>query len=256
MTTPRASRPRAARSAAVASPQPDAAGGLAPREQALWNAQLRAEALFATVVGQRLLRPGVLESELSEEIHALARARFGVRRHWHRRVVRSGPNSALTYYDSPPDRRLEADDVVYLDFGPVFGRWEADLGRTYVLGDDPRKQQLVRDIGDAFRQGQALYAAEPTLTAGQLYDYVAARATAAGWTFGAKTAGHIIDEFPHGRTPDPGKRYSIRSGNPTELHEPCDDGRARHWILEIHFVDHARRYGGFLEELLTIRGPR
>ena len=243
MTTPRASR------------RPDAAG-LGPREQALWNAQLRAEALFAAVVGQGLVRPGVLESELSEEIHALARARFGVRRHWHRRVVRSGPNSALTYYDAPPDRRLETDDVVYLDFGPVFERWEADLARTYVLGDDPRKQQLVVDIGDAFRRGQVLYEAEPTLTAGQLYDYVAALATAAGWTFGAKTAGHIIDEFPHGRTPDPDKRYSIRSGNPIQLHAPFDDGRARHWILEIHFVDHERRYGGFREELLTIRGPR
>lgn len=248
MTTPHA--------AAVGAPPPGAAAGLGPREQALWNAQLRAEALFAAVVGQGLIRPGVLESELSEEIHALARARFGVQRHWHRRVVRSGPNSALTYYDAPPDRRLEADDVVYLDFGPVFERWEADLGRTYVLGDDPRKQQLVRDIGEAFHRGQALYAAEPALTAGQLYDFVAALATAAGWTFGAKTAGHIIDRFPHARSPDPAKRYSIRSGNPTGLHAPLDDGRARHWILEIHFVDRERRYGGFLEELLTIRGPR
>lgn len=256
MTAPRTSRPRAALAAAGAAPRPSDATELGPRELALWNAQLRAEALFAAVVEQGMIRPGVLESELSEEIHALARARFGVRRHWHRRVVRSGPNSALTYYDAPPDRPLEADDVVYLDFGPVFVRWEADLARTYVLGDDPRKKQLVTDIGDAFRKGQSLYAAEPRLTAGELYDYVASLATAAGWTFGAQTAGHIIDEFPHARAPDPAKRYSIRSGNPIELHAPFDDGRARHWILEIHFVDRERRYGGFLEELLTIRGPR
>jgi Xaa-Pro dipeptidase len=158
-------------------PTPDSAAGshaaapvLGGREQALWTAQLRAEALFAEVVGRGLLRPGVLESELSEEIRALAQAQFGVRRHWHRRVVRAGPNSALTYYDEPPDRRLEAHDVVYLDFGPVFEQWEADFARTYVLGRDPRKQQLVADIGDAFRSGQALYEANPGLTAGDLYD--------------------------------------------------------------------------------------
>lgn len=227
---------------------------LGAREQALWTAQLRAEELFTAVVDGGLLRPGVLESELGEQIRVLARERFGIHRHWHRRVVRSGPNTVLTYYDDPPDRRLAADDVVYLDFGPVFEGWEADLGRTYVLGDDPRKRQLVADIGAAFARGQARFEADPDLTAGALYDYVAGLATAAGWTFGAATAGHIIDGFPH--DPDPGRRYSIRSGNDTPLHAPFDDGRPRHWILEIHFVDRERGYGGFLEELLTVRGPR
>ena len=31
------------------------------------------------------------------------------------------------------------------------------------------------------------------------------------------------------------------------------DGSTRHWILEIHFVDRKRNYGGFFEQLLTIR---
>ncbi len=241
----------------VAARETESSGAaLGPREQALWTAQLRAEALFAAVVDQRLIQPGVLESELNEQIRVLARVRFGISRHWHRRVVRSGPNTVMTYYDDPPDRRLEADDVVYLDFGPVFEGWEADLGRTYVLGADPRKAKLVADIGDAFLQGQALYEARPDLTAGELYDYVSGLATAAGWSFGAPTAGHIIDGFPHDRGPTHGERYSIRSGNTIRLHAPFDDGRPRHWILEIHFVDRERRYGGFLEELLTVRGAR
>jgi Xaa-Pro dipeptidase len=29
-------------------------------------------------------------------------------------------------------------------------------------------------------------------------------------------------------------------------------GRKRHWIFEIHFVDRAKQIGGFYEELLTI----
>jgi Xaa-Pro dipeptidase len=227
---------------------------LGVRERALWDAQRRAEALFAAVVDRGILRPGPLESEVSAEIHELARKLFGVRRHWHRRIVRTGPNTLLTYHEEAPDRPLAEDDIVFLDFGPVFEDWEADLGRSYVLGADPRKQRLVTDIGRAFERGQARYEAAPDLTAGELYDYVVELAGEAGWEFGAPTAGHPVDEFPHER--DPGGRYSIRHGNKVRLREPLADGTPRHWILEIHFVDRRNGFGGFCEELLTIRGPR
>jgi peptidase M24-like protein len=227
---------------------------LGPRERALWSAQLRAEALFESIVEGGLLRAGILESELNDEIHVLARDAFGVSRHWHKRIVRSGENTLTTFRDEPPDRRIAADDVIYLDFGPVFGDWEADFGRTYALGGDQRKHDLVRDIGEAFRLGQALYERDEQLTAGQLYDYVASLATQSGWSFGNETAGHLVDRFPHHR--DPARRGSIMSSNPMPLREPLPSGEVRHWILEIHFVDLQLGYGGFYEELLTVRGPR
>ena len=229
---------------------------MGPREQALWDAQLRAEDLFCAVVANGLIRAGVSESELSDEVHGLARKMFGFKRHWHRRVVRSGPNTVLTYYDDSPDRRIESDDIVFLDFGPVFEGWEADLGRSYVLGNDARKHRLVADIQSAFSRGQALYEADPHITAGMLYDHVAALATQSGWKFGAATAGHLVDAFPHKSNADAGRLLSIRSGNDVLLHEPFADGRPRHWILEIHFVDPDLKFGGFVEELLTVRGPR
>jgi Xaa-Pro dipeptidase len=34
--------------------------------------------------------------------------------------------------------------------------------------------------------------------------------------------------------------------------EPDEQGRMRHWILEIHFIDRARQIGGFFEQLLTV----
>jgi Xaa-Pro dipeptidase len=220
----------------------------------LWRAQLRAEELFDTIVARGLIRAGVLESDLNEEIHQLAQGEFGVDRHWHRRIVRSGENTLTTFRDNPPDRIIQADDVVYLDLGPVFGEWESDYGRTYVLGKDRRKQQLVHDIMQAFRKGQLLYEQHADLTAGKLFDYVAELAKQGGWEFGAPTAGHIIDRFPHARSP--ARHEVIRSGNPLPLRQPLADGQPRHWILEIHFVDRERGYGGFLEELLTIRGAR
>lgn len=221
-------------------------------EQALADAQHKAEKLFAAVVGAGLIRAGVLESELSEEIHSLAKARFGVRRHWHRRVVRAGPNTVLTYHDEPPDRRLGADDVVYLDFGPLFEEWEADFGRTYVLGRDPLKHRLVADIESAFARGKQRYRDDPQLTAGALYDFVHELAAHSGWEFAAPTAGHLIGHFPHETAPGGTRRFSICHGNDLPLRERDARGAARHWILEIHFVDRARTFGGFFEELLTI----
>jgi Xaa-Pro dipeptidase len=221
-------------------------------EQALLGAQRKAEDLFGQVVATGLIRPGVLESELSQEIHALAKRNFGLRRHWHKRVVRAGPNTVLTYHAEPPDRRLAEDDVVYLDFGPLFDEWEADYGRTYVLGNDPLKHKLVADIEAAFKRGKQRFMDDPGLTAGGLYDYVSDLAKEAGWEFAAPTAGHLVGHFPHETAPGNQTRFSIRHGNSISLREPDANGERRHWILEIHFADAARTFGGFCEELLTI----
>ena len=110
---------------------------------------------------------------------------------------------------------------------------------------------MVDDIAAAFRRGKDLYQNTPTLTTGALYDYVAGLAAPAGWEFGAPTAGHLIGHFPHERMISDPSRFSIRSGNDLPLREPDENGRLRHWILEIHFVDRARKIGGFFEELLT-----
>jgi Xaa-Pro dipeptidase len=224
--------------------------------QALLEAQLKAEALFAAIVDAGLIQPGKLESELTDDIHKLASARFGVRRHWHKRIARAGANTLLGYHDETSDRRIAADDVVYLDLGPVFDSWEADFGRTYALGSDPHKHRLVHDIGAAFREGKAFYENNAQLTAGELYDFVVGLAKRYGWEFGAPTAGHLIGHFPHETSPLLPKPFSIRHGNQKSLREPDEGGNPRHWILEIHFVDRLRQIGGFFEELLTVPTPR
>jgi Xaa-Pro dipeptidase len=220
--------------------------------ESLLRAQDKAVALFREVVDSGMIRAGRLESELTRDIHALARARFGLSRHWHQRIVRSGPNTLLAYHDPLVDRRMTEDDIVYLDFGPVFDQWEADLGRTYVLGSDPIKHRLTANLSEAFARGKDLFRRTPTLTAGELYDYVTGLAREYGWEFGGATAGHLVGHFPHERLPSDPDRFSIRTGNPTSLRERDINGDTRHWILEIHFVDRSREIGGFLEELLTV----
>ena len=109
------------------------------RAARLLEARDMAARLFEEVETRGLVRPDVGERELANEIRDLAKDMFGITRHWHKRIVRSGDNTVDTADDNPPDRRIAADDIVFLDFGPIFEEWEADFGRTYVMGSDPRK---------------------------------------------------------------------------------------------------------------------
>jgi Xaa-Pro dipeptidase len=220
--------------------------------RALLVAQCHAAALFAEVLDTGLIAPGKLESELTAQIHELAQRRFGVRRHWHKRIARAGANTVLSYHDDPPDRRIAEDDVVYLDFGPVFESWEADFGRTYALGSDPVKHKLVHDIESAFHCGKAYFQEHQELTCGELYDFVVSLAGAAGWEFGNISAGHLVGQFPHEAASAVGAPLSIRHGNNLRLRELDASGTARHWILEIHFIDREKQIGGFFEDLLTV----
>jgi hypothetical protein len=85
------------------------------------------------------------------------------------------------YDENPPDRVLDADDIVFLDFGPIFADWEADFGRTYVLGDDPVKHRLAEDLPRIWEAGRAHFAAHPDITGAQLFSHVTGLIGDAGW---------------------------------------------------------------------------
>src|SRR5262249_32840376 len=124
------------------------------RAARLLDAQAKAAELFTAIGEEGLFAPGVRDSEASAAVTALAAERFGVERHWHKRIVRSGPNTLQPYQETPPNRTMTDDDIVFADFGPVFSDWEADFGRTWVLGDDPVKHRLRDDLAVVFDEGK------------------------------------------------------------------------------------------------------
>jgi Xaa-Pro aminopeptidase len=221
------------------------------RAAKLLFAQNSALALF-NEAERSLIRPGVTERALSLEIHELAADMFGVKAHWHKRVIRSGPNTLMPYDKSPPDLTLQEDDILYVDLGPVFEMWEADFGRTYVIGNDPDKLRLRDDLEPTFRKAKARYEGNPDITGAELYRYACELAAEAGWEFGGSIAGHLVGEFPHERAPGEKVASHIAPGNPGRLNDPYLSGAKRHWILEIHLIDRARQIGGFYEQLLTV----
>jgi Xaa-Pro aminopeptidase len=221
------------------------------RAGSLRHAQRMAAALFDEAE-RTLVRPGITEMQLSQEIHALAAERFGVKAHWHKRIVRTGPNTLRPYREDPPDLTIQPDDILFLDFGPVFEAWEADFGRTYVLGDDPVKHRLRDDLAPIFGLVKAHFLAHPHITGAELYDVAVSQAEQAGWRFGGTIAGHLVGEFPHEGIAGDRVFQNIMPGNTRPLESLDTQGRRRHWILEIHLIDRVREIGGFYEELLTV----
>lgn len=219
---------------------------------ALLAAQEKAGALFQEVESQKLIRPAAVETEINESIYALAGQMYGITRYWHKRIVRAGRNTLAPYDENPPDLTVMEDDIVFLDLGPVFEEWEADFGRTFVVGNDPLKHKLRWDIEEAFASGKQYFQQHPDITAAELYGHAQQLAKQFGWEYGGPIAGHLIGVFPHEKIAGDKISLYVHPENTLRMRTPDAAGRKRHWILEIHFVDRTREIGGFYEELLTV----
>lgn len=215
-------------------------------------AQVKAEQLFAEVEARGLIAPGTTERAASDAVRDLAAELYGTARFWHKRVVRAGPNTLLPYRHNPPDRVIGEDDIAFVDLGPLFGDWEADVGRTYVLGDDPVKHRLAADLPRLFDAGRRHAAQHHDITGAQLYAHLAELARDAGWESGNEHCGHLVGEFPHEKIAGQELRSYLAPGNDEPLRRLDAEGRACHWILEVHLVDRARGFGGFHEQLLEL----
>lgn len=215
-------------------------------------AQQKAEQLFHEVEAGGLIRAGITESQLNKEIYDLALEMFGISTYWHKRIVRAGANTLLPYADNPPDHLIGEDDILFLDLGPVFEEYEADFGRTFVIGSDPAKLKIRDDVGRAFADGKRYFNQTPDITADELYAYAVSLAEKYGWEFGGPIAGHLIGQFPHERIAEDKVTLYVHPKSTLPMRSTDERGRLRHWILEIHFVDRARQIGGFFEELLTV----
>jgi Xaa-Pro aminopeptidase len=220
---------------------------------ALLEAEKKAEAMFDAIEAKGLIAPGRSERDIERDIFALAEQDFGVTVHWHKRIVRAGANTVAIFSENPPIRQVEEDDIVFLDLGPVFEQWEADVGRTYVIGDDPRKHELCADLETIFDSLTDHLHRHTDITGAELYDEAVRQAVQAGWLFGGQIAGHLVGEFPHARIKGDKNHHRISPANPTRMRDPDPDGNPRHWIIEVHLVDPDRTFGGFYERLAVIK---
>ena len=222
------------------------------RENKLKAAQAKAETLFSEIEKRRLIRGGISEKDLNSEVYELAFELFGIKKYWHKRIVRAGPNTLFPYRENPPNLMIGTDDILFLDFGPIFSDWEADFGRTYVLGQDPKKLQLQQDVARIWDAGKAFYDSTRDLTANALFNFVVTTAQRDGYTWGSSHCGHLIGEFPHENIPRDQFQGFIHGENSTLLRSQDSSGIDRHWILEVHLTLPDSSIGAFREQLLSI----
>jgi Xaa-Pro aminopeptidase len=219
--------------------------------QELLKAEEKAFHLFDVALKNGLIVADKTEKQLNEELYALAFELFGIRKFWHKRIVRAGKNTLHPYKENPPDLMIQSDDILFFDFGPVFEDWEADVGRTYVIGSDPLKHKLKADIEAAWKESRDWFFTHTSITGAEYYQYNVNLAIKYGWTFGGDIAGHLIGNFPHEIIEGEGRENYIHLDNQKDMFTPGVTGNKREWILEIHFVDKEKQIGGFIEQLLV-----
>jgi methionyl aminopeptidase len=178
---------------------------------------------------------------VEEDAKAMARdllSGLGMRRGWHHIIVRFGPNTTKDFMArSEPGVVLGADDIFFIDIGPIYDGTEGDAGDTFVVGGDPehhRAKREVREIWDTVRQK---WFTDGT-TGKELYDFAIETAGGLGWNLNMDLSGHRLSDFPHSAHYDgPLAEVEFRP-NPNL------------WVLEIAIIHPDRPFGAFYEDLL------
>jgi Xaa-Pro aminopeptidase len=217
----------------------------------LIEAEKKANCLFKAVEDRGLVIEGKTEKQLNIEVSNLAFELFHIKKFWHKRIVRVGKNTLLPYKENPANLTLLKDDIVIFDFGPVFGEWEADIGRTYVLGNDKKKLKLKEDIVKAWKEGKDYFEKNRAhLSGADFYNYTKELASKYGWEYGNEHCGHLIGNFPHEIIIGEEKINYIHPDNNQLMSEKDKNGNYRFWVYEIHFIDKKLEIGGFFEQIL------
>lgn len=217
----------------------------------LIEAEKKAKILFQEIENRNLITAGKTERELNTEVFNLAFELFGIRKFWHKRIVRSGKNTLLPYAENPTNLTIQEEDILFFDFGPVFEDWEADIGKTYVLGNDSRRLKLKQDVELAWHEGKKYFDQHKnTLTGADFYNYTKELAKKHGWEYGNIHCGHLIGNFPHESILGDEEINYIHPNNTVLMKEKDINGEERFWIYEIHFIDKKHKIGGFYEQLL------
>jgi Xaa-Pro aminopeptidase len=217
----------------------------------LIEAEENAILLFAEIENRGLIQAGKSENKLNTEIFELAKEMFGIEKYWHKRIVRAGKNTIFPYRENPADLIIQEEDILFLDFGPVFEDWEADLGKTYVLGENTQMLKMKADVETAWYEGYEFYKKNRNgLIAADFYKFTCDLAKKLGWKFGHIHCGHLIGKFPHERIQGEETLNYIHPENLNKMSDPDKSGNERFWIYEIHLLDKTESFGGFYEQLL------
>jgi CDP-4-dehydro-6-deoxyglucose reductase len=192
---------------------------------------------------KEMIVPGMSETEAISCANRLFASR-GVRKFWHKTHIRFGRSTTLGFNDPYDNTILKEDDIFYLDVGPIWttedGKSiEADVGKTFVIGKDPARSAIVRDVEIIFGEMREHWLT--TKASGvELLQVAQKKSVQRGYVLHPSyVKGHRLSEFPH-------KIYG--DGNLFDLQNSPSPAR---WVLEIQICSPDMQYGAFYEDLLV-----
>ncbi len=176
-----------------------------------------------------------------EDATAMARetlAGLGMRRGWHKTLVRFGPNTTKNFSEKSAEGTiLGADDIFFIDIGPIYDGTEGDAGDTFVVGTNVEHHRAKREVRIIWDQVRDKWFHDGT-TGKDLYAYAIAAAASLGWTLNLDLTGHRLSDFPHSAHYD-GTLAEVEFRPNPNL-----------WVLEIVIMHPDGTFGAFYEDLL------
>lgn len=164
---------------------------------------------------------------------------MGTEKNWHPPQIRFGTNTIQPFgKPGEKDVPLKANDIFFLDIGPIFHGYEGDAGTTFVIGDDSEQKRLAEDARAVFDDVKVEWQ-KTGVTGRRLYEFAEHAAERRGWRLSLEGAsGHRVSDFPHAIH----HRGKLRSfdGEPSP----------NRWILEIHIFHPEKQIAAFHEDLL------
>ncbi len=194
-----------------------------------------ARGTLAKIAGR--IQPGMVEEDAVEMAKEML-VEAGLTLSWHPTRVRFGRNTTKPMrVASDPGVVLQDNDIFFLDMAPRFDAWEGDIGASFTVGDAPDYARCARDAQTLFHETRRLWL-EQRVSGAELYRFATARAQEMGWILNPALPGHRLSDFPHA---------ALHTGALAEFDSTPAPLR---WVLEIHLVDPAGRFGAFYEDLL------
>ena len=183
------------------------------------------------------VKTGMKEADIQSLLKDALSAR-GSEKPWHKPVVRIGSDTTKTFHPlSDPDLRLAETDIFFLDIGPVWDGYEADVGDSFAVGGDPEMMRCAADCRALFEIVRQEWL-DSKRSGADLYGFAESQAKDRGWQLVLEVDGHRLGDFPH--------HAHYRGGMSAVDFRPSSEA----WVLEIQLRHPSRPFGAFYEDLL------
>lgn len=180
---------------------------------------------------------GMSEKDGIELIEGILKSK-GMERLWHPTKFRIGKNTLKSFSEKSDDSvRLQADDIFFMDIGPVFEGHEGDYGETFTTGSNPVMEDTKKAAREVFWQTQSCWR-EEGISGKELYLQAQSIAKNHGVELNLKMDGHRLGDFPHGLF------FKGSLANVDEV--PVENL----WVLEILIRHPEKEFGAFYEDIM------